>query len=195
MDKTHTYKRKNYFVEKKFQGNFILKFCGLVAAGGALTIALMYYVSSKSTTVAIVDSRVVVRSTADFLLPVLIQTVLVVTVIVGLATIVVTLFISHKLAGPLHHFKKSIKSMEEGDFSTDFRLRQLDQLHDLADTFNTMIKKMRQELNSIKSHFVSLKEKISSISEQEVSEHKRQALSELKRISEEADKIMKFFKT
>lgn len=195
MEKGTTYKRKNYFVEKKFQGNFILKFCGLVAAGGLLTVGILYYLAAQSTTVSIVNSRVVVRTTADFLLPVLIQTVVIVTILVGLATVFVTLFISHKLAGPLHHFKKSIKSMEEGDFSTDFKIRQLDQLQDLADTFNNMIKKMRQELNQIKAHFVSLKEKINNISEQEVSEHKRQALTELKRISEEADKIIRFFKT
>jgi hypothetical protein len=51
------------------------------------------------------------------------------------------------------------------------------------------------ELNQIKTHFVSLKDKINGISENEVSDHKRQALNELKRISEEADKIIKFFKT
>ncbi len=195
MEKNKSVKRKNYFIEKKFQARFVLKFCALVAIGGLLTILTMYYLASQSTTVAIINSRVMVRSTADFILPILIQTVLVVTVLVELATIIVTLVVSHKLAGPLHRFKNSIKNMEEGDFSFNFRIRQLDQLQDVADSFNSMIAKTRQELGRIKSHFGSLRDKISDISEHEVSEHKRQALQELKRISEEADKVMKFFKT
>lgn len=190
-----TYKRRNYFIEKKFQTNFILKFCTLVAVGGLLTIGILYLLAMKSTTVSVVNSRVVVRTTADFILPILIQTVVIVTIIVSLAAMIVALFVSHKIAGPLYRFKKVIQALTEGDFSSDFRIRHLDQLQDIADVFNKMIARVRSELKSLKDNFYSLKEKLDNISEQEISEHKRAIFSELKRISQELNKIINYFKT
>jgi len=143
------HRRKNYFIEKKFQAKFILKFCLLVIAGGLLTVGILYFLASRSTTVAFVNSRVVVKTTADFILPILIQTVAVVVIITGLATIFVTLFVSHKIYGPLYRFKKVMEKLAEGDFSEDFRLRHSDQLRELADTFNNMIAKLRERFKNI----------------------------------------------
>lgn len=190
-----TEKRRIYFIEKRFQANFILKFCVLVAIGGLLTIGILYFLAKHSTTVSFVNSRVVVCTTADFILPILIQTVAIVTILVGLGTILVTLFVSHKIAGPLYRFKKVIHALTEGDFSSDFRIRHLDQLQDLADVFNKMIVKVRTELKGLKDNFQSLKEKLNNISEQEITEHKRAYLGELKRIAAELDRIMHYFKT
>lgn len=196
MDNTNVrpYKRKIYFIEKEFQAKFIFKFCILVAIGGLLTVGILYLMAMQSNTVSFVNSRVVVCTTADFILPILIQTVAIVTVIVGLATILVTLFVSHKIAGPLYRFKKVMQALIEGDFSSDFKIRHLDQLQDLADTFNTMIVKIRTELKALRDNFAALKTKLDDIAENEVSEHKRPYLNELKRISIELNKIIQQFK-
>lgn len=195
MSEARGYKRHIYFIEKKFQTEFILKFCGLVAAGALLTIGILYFLSSKSTTVSIVDSRVMVRATSDFLLPILIQTVFIVMILVGFATVFVTLFVSHKISGPLYHFKKTMEELGEGNFSLDFRIRCLDQLQSLAETFNAMIGNTRKQVNLIKANFSSLKEKLDSLSQDEVAEHKKSALAELKNISKELDKIIHYFKS
>lgn len=189
-----SYKRRIYFIEKGFQTRFILKFCALVALAGLLTIAILYLLSAQSTTVSIVNSRIVVRSTADFLLPVLIQTVIIVTILVGIVAIMVTLFVSHKIAGPLYRFKKVMQALAEGDFSSDFRIRHLDQLQDLADNFNLMIQKLRQQLNLLKNNFSSLKTKLDNFKDEDLPEYKRTALGELKRISEELNKLINYFK-
>ncbi len=149
-----TYKRKIHFIEKDFQVKFILKFCCLVALGGLLTIVILYILAMKSTSVSIVNSRVMVRTTSDFLIPILIQTVIIVTIVVSIATIIVTLFVSHKIAGPLYRFKKILKILEEGDFSSGFKIRHHDQLQDVADTFNNMISKIREKLKALKDIFI-----------------------------------------
>jgi len=197
MDKTKgsAYKRRIYFIDKKFQTKFILKFCALVALGGLLTIGIIYFLAMQSTTVSILNSRVAVRTTADFILPILAQTVVIVVVIIGLAAIMVTLFFSHKIAGPLYRFKKVMEALEKGDFSSGFKIRHLDQLQDLADTFNSMIARITSELVALKNNFYTLKEKLNSISENEVVEHKRAYLNELKKISEELNRIINYFKT
>ena len=188
-------RRRTYFIEKKFQTNFIIKFCSLIIVGGLLTIGIIYFLAKQSTSVSIVNSRVIVRSTADFLLPVLLQTVAVVVVLIGLATVGVTLLVSHKIAGPLYRFQQVMKTLTEGDFSKDFRIRRLDQLQNLADEFNNMIRKTRGQLSLLKNNFVNLKSKLDDLPESDVSSQKRTSLKELKSISEELNKIIKYFKS
>jgi len=197
MDKpiARTYNRHIYFIEKSFQANFILKFCALVVLGGLLTIGLLYLLAMKSTTVSFANSRVVVRTTADFILPILIQTTAIVVIIVGFATVVVTLLVSHKIAGPLFRIKKVMGELGAGDFSQEFHIRQLDQLQDLADTFNDSIKKMKEKIQALKNDSEKLRHELDNISENEVSENKRALLLELKKISEELTKASSYFKT
>lgn len=195
MENSKPHKRRKYLIDREFQFKFILKFCALVAAGGLLFMAILYFSVMQSTAVSIVNSRVVVRSTADLILPILIQTVIAVTIIISLATIFVTLIISHKIAGPLYRFKKVIQELENGDFSSDFQIRNLDQLQELAGAFNSMIKKVREEMGQLKENSVSLKEKLEALSEHEITELKRPILKELKAISEEFNKLSRNFKT
>jgi methyl-accepting chemotaxis protein len=173
-------KRTNYFINKDFQARFIVKFCLLVVFSGLLTMGILYFLGKESTTVAIINSEVVVRSTADFLLPILVQTILIVMVIVGLATIAVTLLFSHKIAGPLYHFKKVMKRLSDGDFSKDVHIRSYDQLQDLANDFNSMIKIVREQIKLAKDNVAKLKDKKGNISDKDI---------------EELDKNIKFFKT
>lgn len=190
-----TYKRRVYFIDKKFQANFILKFCALVAVGGLLSIGILYLLAMQSTTVSIVNSRVVVKTTADFILPILVQTVIIVMVIVSIATIFVTLFVSHKIAGPLYRFKKTMKELEAGNFAEDFRIRHLDQLRDLAETFNSMIRKIREEALILKGSFKNLEEKLNNISENDMPQDRRAAFHELKDILGDLNTIIKYFRT
>lgn len=187
-------KRKNYFIERSFQSSFILKFCALVLLAGVLTTAILYLLGMRSTTVAIVNSRVVARTTADFLLPLLIQTVLIVMIFTSLAAIFVTLLISHKIAGPLYHFKKAIQLLSEGDFSKPFAIRSTDQFKGLACSFDNMIVKIRQEIKSLKEKARSLKENLDCLQEEDLPEQKRACLKELKSASEGLDKNINYFK-
>lgn len=195
MSKTPTfYRRKNYFIEKEFQAKFILKFCLLTVVGGFLTIGLVYFLASQATTVSIINSRVVVRSTADFILPVLVQTVAVVVIFIGLSTIFVTLFFSHKIAGPLYRFKKILETLEGGDFSRGFNIRELDQLQMLARSLNQVIIKNGQKLADLKDEFSSLGKKLEELISAGPDEQKNR-IAELKNVFLDAKKKLDHFKT
>ncbi len=188
-------RRRIYFIEKKFQFRFILKFCVIVILGGLLTIGLIYYFAKQSTTVSFVNSRAVVKSTADFLLPILVQTVLVVMIFVGFATIILTLFVSHKMSGPLYRFKEVMDALGEGDYLSDFKIRKLDQMQDFANAFNEMIKKIRTQISVIKNESLDLQKKLDSISENDILPQKKPYLEELKKISSELNKTISRLKT
>jgi len=187
-------KRHIYFIEKSFQARFILKFCGLIGLGGVLTTGLLYLWAKGATTVSIVNSRVIVTTTADFILPLLIQTVIIVTILIAIATIAVTLFVSHKIAGPLYRFKRIMEAMGEGDFLNQVKIRKGDQLQDLAKIFDDMIVKNRLKIKALKADLGIFNEKLSDISESEISENKKAYLKELKNISQEIDQTINFFK-
>jgi len=193
--KNKNYRRRNYFINKKFQGKFILKFSALVIIGGILTIALLYLLGAQSKTIAIQNSRVVAKTTADFILPLLIQTVIAVTILVGITAGILTLLMSHKFSGPLYRLKKAIEALEVGDFSSEFNIRSTDQLNGLADKINSMIRNTRQKMFGLKNNVVSLKQKLDSLGENDLPENKRATLTELKKITEEIDKAARYFKT
>lgn len=189
------YRRANYFIDKKFQTKFIAKFSLLVLAGGLVTIALLYFLGLESKTVAILNSRVVAMTTSDFILPLLIQTVITVTIIVGITAGILTLLVSHKISGPLYRFKKVMQELEQGNFSSQFYIRSADQFHGLADEINSMIRNTKQEISVLKSKVISLRQKMEGLNENDLPENKRPSLMELKRITEELDKALRYFKT
>lgn len=187
-------KRRILFIDKKFQTRFIINFCALIVTGGLITMALLYLLTMGSNTVAFVNSRVVVKTTADFLLPLLVQTVAIVMIIIGLAAIIVTLLVSHRIAGPLYRLKRVINSLGEGDFSGDFRIRSKDQFQDLARIFNEMVTKLRARLKDLEKHVRDIKQRSSSISEADIVEHKKAALKDLKSVFDEMEKQARYFK-
>ena len=149
--KNRKYQRRNYYIDKDFQTKFIFKFCLLVALGSALTVAVIYWLAQHSTTVGIADGRVAVHTTAEYLLPLLLQTVFVELLVVSLAAIFLTLFVSHKIAGPLHRFKLMLGKLGEGDFSGSMKLREGDQLQQVAVAFNEAIEKINSKIKTAKN--------------------------------------------
>jgi methyl-accepting chemotaxis protein len=193
--KEQTYSRRNYYIDKDFQAKFIMKFCGLVALGAVVTMALLYLLARETTTVAIVHSRITVQTTADFLLPLMIQTVIIVTVIVSLAAAAVTLFVSHKIAGPLYRFKQTFRELALGNWSNQVRLRKGDQLVEVASEFNQMITSVRGQILASRSNIESAKADLDAISEFNVEDGKRHQFMALKKKLQDASQAINFFRT
>jgi len=138
-----------------------------VIAGALITMALLYFFASKTTTVSFENTKAVVKSTADFIFPVLIQTLIVVSVVVAIFAIMLTLYVSHKIGGPVYRFKKELELIEQGDFSSEFRIRRKDQFQDLAQLLNSVKKKLRGELTGIKEELKELESAVNSLPEGE----------------------------
>ena len=50
-----------------------------------------------------------------------------------------SMFLSHKIAGPIYHLKNDIRRVLEGDFTTRTYFRKSDELQDIATDFNNLI--------------------------------------------------------
>ena len=185
------YKRKNYFIDKNFQTKFILKFCLIVIVSSILIGGILFFLSRNSTTVTIENTKVTVKRTSDFILPVMIQTILIVSVSSALVVALLTIFISHKIAGPLYRLKKEIDALGDGNLGVNFYIRTDDQLQNLSGSLNQMV-------SSLRAKHLELKEKLKDINKS--LEGNRLCLPDkekeemLKKLND-LESILNFFKT
>jgi methyl-accepting chemotaxis protein len=143
-------RRKNYFIKREFQTKFILKFCILIILTALISGFLIYLFSSQSVTTVFENSRLIIKPSTEFIIPGLILSSIISVIIVGIATIVVVLFISHRIAGPLYKLESSLERMASGDVSFDIYFRQTDETKRLAEIFNITSQGLNNLLNDVK---------------------------------------------
>lgn len=54
-----------------------------------------------------------------------------------------SIFVTHKIAGPVYRFKKDLAEVSAGNLDITIKLREKDDLKDLAEDLNAMIKELR----------------------------------------------------
>ena len=143
-------RRRNYFINKSFQTKFILKFCILVIVAAIISSVMIYRFSSGSVTTVFEDSRLQIKPSTQFIMPALIVGSLLSIILVGVATIIIVLFMSHKIAGPLYKLQNSIVRMGEGDISFYVDFRTGDEVKKLSDDFNMTLRRLNSLLLEIK---------------------------------------------
>ena len=156
MEKNIPDRRKNYYIKKEFQRNFILQFLVLVVAGILLSGAIIYFMSRSTLTTTFDNSRLAIRSTADYILPFVLLSGAAAMIIIGFATIIMTLFTSHKIAGPLYHIGKDIDELASGNLHVRFKLRGGDEIKELAYKLDSMAQSLKSKAAAINAALVLL---------------------------------------
>jgi methyl-accepting chemotaxis protein len=139
-------KRRIHFIKKDFQFKFILKFCLLVLLGAVISTVLLSVFAKGTLTTSFKGSQLVIEKTYTAVLPALIYTNLITVVLITLATIFVTLYVSHKLAGPMFRFEADLKMIGEGDLTKRIQIRQQDQLSDFVESLNGMTESLHHKV-------------------------------------------------
>ncbi len=113
---------------------------------------------------------------------------------------VLSIFVSHRIAGPVYRFEKSAKVIAEGDLSLRIRLRKGDELQELADAFNQMTESLesmvfndRRVLKRLEVVLKTLKEKLTT-KKAWSEEDKKHLLNEIENALEALDKVSSSFK-
>ena len=149
-------KRRNYFIDKSFQTKFIVKFCLINIAASLLIGILIYGLNRQTNTVAFENLRVVVKSTADFIRPIMSLVIVIVTFYVAISTIFIVLFTSHRIAGALFRLTAELEKMRAKDLSHPIRIRATDQLQRLATECEAMRAEYQQSIDRLKATWKSL---------------------------------------
>ena len=132
------FKRRKLLVDVPFQLRMILRFTVSIVCASFVVGILIFCLAQTSTTGAIEKARVFVKPPSDFILPVLVLTVLSVAVIAGLGVMFMTLFVSHRIVGPVFRIKKEVDLLRQGQIKRNFSTREKDQLKDLSKCLQDM---------------------------------------------------------
>jgi len=151
-------KRRIYYIEKKFQTKYILMtifllltytfaFIIIIFSPYILTLYLDFYSLSEKAeaarTLLILHSKVWPGIGGIILL-------------FGALSI----FITHKIAGPLYRMKKSISEIIKGNLDVKVNLRKRDDLKDLAEHVNMLAEELRTFVNTARVDYDLLSEYI-----------------------------------
>lgn len=150
------HKRRHFYVKKGFQAVFILRFCILVLIGVLVSTGLVFLFSQNTLTTSFHQSRLEIQSTGKAILPTVIYTNLLTLGLITAATVVVVLFVSHRIAGPLYRFEKEVARIRDGDLTTRIRLRSRDQMTDMARCLNEMTVGLREKILAIQNELDEL---------------------------------------
>lgn len=168
--------RTHFFIDKKFQGRYMLTFLipmfiMLLFMLGILYLASQTIIQSTIRTLKQnVDSKIVselqdtrnpapeqykvalegvneyIRTFADSkeyqnnVLSALLWVVGGGLLLVIIQIVLLTVFFSHKVAGPIYRFEKACNSVIEGDYTSEIKLRKGDEMQNLATLLNEAIK-------------------------------------------------------
>ena len=145
------HRRKKKLIYKRFQYQFILKsiVTVIVILNFAVVIASLLF-----------DFRGVAEN--GFIQP---ATLVIFELLVIGAVWFFTLGQSHKIAGPIFVFERSLRSVGEGDLTLDIRLRDDDQFQDTAHLFNTCVGSVRQHISEIQDEATALSGELAEGSE------------------------------
>lgn len=140
--------RKKYLINTKFQ----LKYTGLILlfmfVVAWLTGYTVYYtgwllMGEKLSAVYPQGRLVAIMRTVNFTL--LLRLALITPLVV-----VISIILSHRIAGPVFRIGKYLKSIASGDLSANLHLRKNDELQDLAEAINEMTGELKSRVNKVK---------------------------------------------
>jgi nitrate/nitrite-specific signal transduction histidine kinase len=136
-------KRRKIFINKTFQGRFILNVLLLILLSGFSSAMLIYWVIGGDLQVESQTAHENINNALNHLGISLILGNLTAMLIVGMLTVFMVLYASHKIAGPLYRFEKLCEQIGDGQLDGISRLREGDQLQDMGKAFDDMIGKLR----------------------------------------------------
>lgn len=152
------HKRSRYLIKKKFQLDFMLKFSLILLFGIALSTLLLLFLSKGTLTSTYAASGLQIQATGSAIMPIVVLTNLITAGVICLFAIVVMLFISHKIAGPLFRFEKDIERVSKGDLTVHINLREKDQFKDMARALNQMIDSLSSKVAFVDSRLSKIED-------------------------------------
>lgn len=138
-----TKKRKTVFIKRSFQMKFVTSVIVLIIVCGICSAAVLYpFLSSEMSNELTTGHRNVQNIKQQMAVVIIVGNVLAI-IITALATTVIVINITHKIAGPLYRFEKLCKEIGNGNLNVYSGLREKDQLEGLSEAFGEMITQLR----------------------------------------------------
>ncbi len=138
------------FVDLGFKLRFMLIFCLITLTAVFISCALFYFLTYRQLSNIYGEAFFTLLSVKKAVFPLLFASIqsMILLALVSLAIAVLSLFFSHKIAGPLYRFEKSMETIASGDLTHVGRLRAGDQVQGLMESINKSTRAMNHRVRS-----------------------------------------------
>ena len=159
------WRRRNFFIKKELQGRYIFSFFILVIIGSFFFTTIFSILSANTLTIAYKDYNLQIGKTPVILLKEILSANWMFIVPGGILVVITSMFLTHRFAGPIFRFEKTLEEMILGNFSIQIRLRKKDEARELADMMNrfndvisSRLREMRKLNESVGEHLAAISE-------------------------------------
>lgn len=134
------YKRRQYYIDKKLQTKYALLTILLLMIYTLLFAIILFtpYILGLSSNNTIEEQTRAARTLLNLHASVWPALGVVIVFLSG-----ISVFITHKIAGPVYRFKKVLSEVADGNLDIAIKLRKRDDLQDLAEDMNGIIGELR----------------------------------------------------
>jgi methyl-accepting chemotaxis protein len=150
-------KRRNYLTNIPFQSKFILAFVLVAFFGNILAVTVFDYLALEKLDALVWSTHLRVETTSDIIGMLLIQVNMAAFIFICVSIIITGILMIRRVSGPLYRMSEDIRKVADGDMTVDIALRQRDEFRDVASELDNAVE-------SLRSRFISLKEKYGDIS-------------------------------
>lgn len=123
-------------IRSDFTAGFQIKFIVVMAIGALLTTLAMYFYLDQGLGSNYFDALVTLSTVEEALTSSLVITFCLQLFLIFVLTIGLTLFVSHKIAGPVFRYEDCLSKIMDGDLTMNVRTRDGDQLKSLVESMN-----------------------------------------------------------
>ncbi len=144
---------RHYYIGERYQKKMIIKFCLLAVAGSAAFCTLFYFALDRKLDGSYVQALDGMRYVRLSMMRSAIYIDLAVIGVLTVAVLILTLIMSHRIAGPTWRMEQSAKAVGSGDLTLNVRLRKNDEMKPLADKMNLMVTGLKGKVDGMSREY------------------------------------------
>ncbi len=190
MTKKTIHKRRNYFINKQVQGIyalFLIMSVGIISLLVSMEILRSFYHSFGGG-----NGESFFANINTFFMIKVVVLLLLGSLLIG----ALSLFASHRIAGPIFRLNKSLKNITKGNYDERLSFRKNDYFQEIAKNFNDMADSFEHKLTTENNAIDKMSSKLDDILEQmNLTDFDREAtllsLEELKNLIEKCQQAIK----
>lgn len=151
------------FIDRSYRLRFVSQFCICVLAVAVISLSAFYYLTDTETGITYYQALLTLNGLRQNILPATVLTGLTVTIVITAAVLTITLFGSHKIAGPIYRLERSLESIGNGDLTLKIKFRPSDAIGGLAEEINSLTSNLNEKISDINGTLKDIRKEIEGI--------------------------------
>lgn len=144
------FKRKSYFINKELQGKYTFYFFLMVSIGSIAFTVIFSLLAADTLTIVYKDYDLKLGTTPMVLVTEILKAHWVFLLLSGIVVSLLSIYLTHRFAGPVYRFERSVDEMLKGRLDFDIRLRKNDSGKELAALMNSFTSALSAHFNELR---------------------------------------------